>query len=108
MPWLTSSSAQTSAMLQVLCQVLKNGQPHVIVQHWTKLYRLLAVHDSARDATIDKARIKLAGRLALLKLTEASSKNAEVPGEVEVVLSEMMLSLEAEVSTHKGLHRAIA
>lgn len=89
---------QTSGVLEALCQILKTASPSSLNSAWPTLYHLLALYDSdsaGRGAVVAKFRVKLAGRLALLRLAE---KRGEVPEEVEVVLQEMMEALSDKVS----------
>ncbi|ORY81205.1 armadillo-type protein, partial [Leucosporidium creatinivorum] len=90
-----ASSALTSGLLETLCEILKTASRTSLNTSWATLYHLLAMYDSdvaaaTRGAVVAKFRVKLAGRLALLKLSE---KDEDVPEEVEVILQEMLEAL---------------
>ncbi|BGP20093.1 hypothetical protein JCM10213v2_008228 [Rhodosporidiobolus nylandii] len=79
--------------LTLLSTIFRNAQPARLLAHWSQLYHILAFlpADAAQGkggALLAKMRCKVAGRLALLKLSEMADGNLrdedEVPEEVEV------------------------
>ncbi|GAA6037600.1 hypothetical protein JCM8097_006134 [Rhodosporidiobolus ruineniae] len=99
-----------TAHLTLLSAVLRDARPAQLLAHWSRLYHLLAFLPSAdascstpsaskSGASMAKMRCKVAGRLALLKLSEGKGDGAEqageadeedVPEEVEVIVGELL------------------
>lgn len=83
-----------------MCEILKTASRPALGAVWPTLYRLLAVCDTdsvSRGALVAKYRVKLAGRLALLRLSDPHAEE-EVPEEVEVILQEMLEALQDKAS----------
>lgn len=89
---------QSSGLVQTLCIVLKSASPDVLDIHFSALYNLLAFlpSDGRGGAVLGKYRVKLAGRLALIKLGKRSAEG-DVPEEVEVILGELIEGLSHPV-----------
>ncbi|GAA5841004.1 hypothetical protein JCM5353_004871 [Sporobolomyces roseus] len=86
----------SSGLVQTLCIVLKTSSGSQLVSsHWSSLYRLLAFlpQDGTGGAVLGKYRVKLAGRLALMRLGKELEKEEDVPEEVEVILGELIEGL---------------
>ncbi|GAA5998840.1 Cin1p [Rhodotorula paludigena] len=86
------------ALVSSLLIVLSSASPSHILPHFARLYGLLAYlpppADGRAGAGIAKARAKLAGRLALLKVQAACESGEEdVPDEVEVIVGELIEGL---------------
>ncbi|GAA5904049.1 hypothetical protein JCM5296_002517 [Sporobolomyces johnsonii] len=80
-----------SGLVQTLCEVVKTASPATLNIHWPQLYQLLAcLPPGAGGPLLAKYRVKLAGRLALMRLT---TTEGDVPQEVEVVLGELLEGL---------------
>ncbi|GAA5944447.1 hypothetical protein JCM10213_002657 [Rhodosporidiobolus nylandii] len=88
--------------LTLLSTIFRNAQPARLLAHWSQLYHILAFlpADAAQGkggALLAKMRCKVAGRLALLKLSEMADGNLrdedEVPEEVEVGVGELIEGL---------------
>ncbi|GAA5901804.1 hypothetical protein JCM6882_008678 [Rhodosporidiobolus microsporus] len=94
-----------TAHLSLLSSVLRNALPAVLLQHWSSLYQLLAflppsITTGKSGALMAKMRCKVAGRLALLRLTggqggeqRREQEEEEVPEEVEVIVGELIEGL---------------
>ncbi|GAA6060441.1 hypothetical protein JCM10212_000034 [Sporobolomyces blumeae] len=86
----------SSGLVQTLCIVLKTSTPSHLSPHFSSLYRLLAFVPSdspSTGAVLGKYRLKLAGRLALMRLGNKAGSEDDVPEEVEVVLGELLEGL---------------
>ncbi|GAA5874980.1 hypothetical protein JCM16303_004967 [Sporobolomyces ruberrimus] len=86
----------SSGLVQTLCVVLKTASPDALLDHFPSLYHLLSFlpADTKGGAVLGKARVKVAGRLALMRLGKSDiSDRGDVPEEVEVILGELMESL---------------
>ncbi|GAA5945250.1 hypothetical protein JCM1841_001512 [Sporobolomyces salmonicolor] len=80
-----------SGLIQTLCEVVKTASPATLNTYWPQLYQLLAfLPAGAGGPLLAKYRVKLAGRLALMRLT---TTDGDVPEEVEVVLGELLEGL---------------
>ena len=92
---------QSSGHVQALCIVLKTSSGSQLVSsHWSSLYRLLAFlpQDGTGGAVLGKYRVKLAGRIALMRLGKKELDTEEdVPEEVEVILGELIEGLSHPV-----------
>ncbi|GAA5987294.1 hypothetical protein JCM5350_008137 [Sporobolomyces pararoseus] len=84
----------SSGLVQTLCIVLKTASPDNLTAHFSPLYHLLSFlpSDGRGGAVLGKYRVKLAGRLAFMKLGKRSSE-ADIPEEVEVILGELIEGL---------------
>ena len=72
----------------------------LVSSHWSSLHRLLAFlpQDGTGGAVIGKYRVKLAGRIALMRLGKKELETEEdVPEEVEVILGELIEGLSHPV-----------
>ncbi|KAI5480996.1 tubulin-specific chaperone D [Pseudohyphozyma bogoriensis] len=84
-----------TGLLSALNQILRLSSPRMLLSHYSSLYRLLGVCDASEvrkgGALMGKYHMKLAGRLALLKLEGAGEREEmEVPDEVEVLVQELL------------------
>ncbi|KAM0747300.1 ARM repeat-containing protein [Meredithblackwellia eburnea MCA 4105] len=98
------NSILSSSLLQTLCSVLKLSSPSHLLPCWSDLYQLLSICENifGKDekggggAVMTRYRVKLAGRLAGLRLPpsgdQAQREEMEVPDEVEVIVQELLES----------------
>ncbi|GAA5901543.1 Cin1p [Sporobolomyces salmoneus] len=84
----------SSGLVQTLCIVLKDASPEILDAHFPSLYHLPSFlpSDGKGGAMLGKYRVKMAGRLALMKLGKRS-REEDVPEEVEVILGELIEGL---------------
>ncbi|GAA5967479.1 hypothetical protein JCM3765_004681 [Sporobolomyces pararoseus] len=84
----------SSGLVQTLCIVLKTASPDILTAHFSSLYHLLSFlpSDGRGGAVLGKYRVKLAGRLALMKLGKRSNQE-DIPEGVEVILGELIEGL---------------
>lgn len=92
--------------MQNLYYITKLARPTQLRTAIPGMYRTLAIVDSLsstyRNITARKLRTKIAGRIALLCLSSeghnsTAQENFDVPEEVEVVIQELLSSLEDKV-----------
>lgn len=95
----SSSPSQSAGILQTLCEIVKVASPVSILAASSHFQSLLASCESIKatgGGLFAKYRVKLAGRLAVLRLT-SDVNDGEAGEALEAVIQEMLEGLENEV-----------